>query len=132
MYDEIISSELLEAKTESILKINADTDALIKEVIGERANEYEIAEKEAATFKAAGYPSTDVPSSVSSDAIANGRTNQEACDLIITMSTDWRTMQAALRANRLLVKAKVKNATDIAELAIIELDWRKALAELKR
>jgi len=130
IYDEIISTELAEEKTKATLKFETDTDALIKEVVGERSNEYEIAEKEATAFKLAGYPSAEVPQSISSDAIANSRTNTESCDLILEMAVNWRTLQISLRANRLLAKAQVKNAILISEISTIKTAWNKFLTGL--
>jgi hypothetical protein len=106
-----------------VKKIDSDTDEFIKSVIGERANEYEIAEREATLFKEAGYPELYVPRSISSDAIANNYTNIEACDLIIAMSTNWRAVQSLLRANRLLLKAQAKNSLTIDELAMVDIKW---------
>jgi hypothetical protein len=118
-------------KADAIRGFEYDTDNLIKEVVGERANEYLLAEEEAAVFKAAGYPDLDVPPSVSSDAIASGRTNTEACDLILAMATNWRKAQADLRANRLLAKAKVKAATDVSDIPLIKAAWDEFLMTLR-
>tara|TARA_R110000737_G_scaffold353327_1_gene404203 strand:- start:3967 stop:4689 length:723 start_codon:yes stop_codon:yes gene_type:complete len=114
-----------------INKFESDTDNLIKQVVGNRAQEYALAEEEAISFKAAGYPSNDVPSSISSDAIANGRTNQNACDLILQMANNWRTAQMALRSNRLLSKAQAKAAIDVPSLNIIKQTWDTFIASLK-
>mgnify|MGYP003625193012 CR=1 FL=1 len=118
-------------KADTIRGFEYDTDNLIKEVVGGRANEYLLAEEEATVFKAAGYPDLDVPPSVSSDAIASGRTNTEACDLILTMATNWRKAQADLRANRLLSKAKVKAATDVSDIPLIKAAWDEFLMTLR-
>ena len=128
---EVISDELANAKTNAIRGFEYDTDNLIKEVVGERANEYLLAEEEATVFKAAGYPDLDVPNSVSSDALASGRTNTEACDLILAMAASWRKAQADLRANRLLAKAKVKAATDVSDIPLIKAAWDEFLMTLR-
>ena len=132
MYDKIIATELAEAKTGAILKLERDTDSLIKEIVGERAFEYELAEKEAIAFKAAGYPENDVPASVSSDAIANDYSNTIACDLILTMANSWRAIQSSLRAQRLLSKANTKNALTVEELNTIEASWNDSLILIKQ
>jgi hypothetical protein len=127
-----LDSEFAERKIFLIRKFENDTDNLIREIVGERANEYEIAEQEAIIFKAAGYPENDVPDSVSSDAIASGRTNIEACDLILTIATNWRAIQTALRTNRLLSKANTKNALTVGELNTIEISWETFLIYIKQ
>jgi hypothetical protein len=129
---EEIDAEFANRKTSLIGKFERDTDSLIKEIVGERAFEYELAETEAIAFKAAGYPENDVPASVSSDAIANNYSNTIACDLILTMATNWRGVQTALRANRLMSKANTKNALTIEELNTIEADWDVFLAYIKQ
>lgn len=128
---EVISNELANAKTNAIRSFEYDTDNLIKEVVGQRANEYLLAEEEATVFKAAGYPDLNVPLSVSSDALANGRTPTEACDLILAMAANWRKAQADLRANRLLAKAKVKAATDASDIPLIKATWDEFLVTLR-
>lgn len=132
-YDVILAELLLlqSSKNNSILGFESDTDNLIREVVGERSNEYELAEQEAIAFKAGGYVDADVTPSISSDAIANSRTNKEACDLILTMATNWRTMQVALRAQRLLCKAQVKNATTLAELQTVQDTWNEFIRYIK-
>ena len=129
-YDEILASELVDVKLKAVLKFESDTDVFIKSIVGERAGEYELAEKEATSFKESGYVG-DVPSSVSSDAIANGHSNQIACDNILEMATNWRTMQASLRSNRLMSKAQVKAVTLVSEIDPIKAAWSGFLVELK-
>ena len=118
-------------KTELISQFEYETDNLIREVVGERANEYLLAEQEATAFKAAGYPDLDVPASVISDAVANGRTNTEACDLILAMAVNWRAMQMSLRGQRLLSKAQTKAVTLVSEIAPIKATWDGFLVTLK-
>tara|TARA_R110002167_G_scaffold136886_1_gene323716 strand:+ start:1234 stop:1857 length:624 start_codon:yes stop_codon:yes gene_type:complete len=126
-----INAELATAKKSAISKFEEGTDDLIRSVVGERANEYLLAEEEATVFKAAGYPDLDVPNSVSSDAIANGTSNQIACDLILAMATNWRKAQKDLRANRLLAKAKVKVATTVSDISLVKDTWNEFLMNLR-
>ena len=129
---EEIDAEFADRKTSLISKFERDTDNFIKEIVGERAFEYQLAETEAIAFKAAGYPDTNVPASVSSDAIANNYSNTIACDLILTMATNWRGVQTALRAQRLLSKANTKNALTDDELNVVAVDWDVFLAYIKQ
>ncbi len=126
-----IDTEISNRKTQLISQFEADTDNLIRSVIGERGNEYEIAEQEAISFKAAGYPNVNVPQSISSDAIANGYSNIIACDNILVMSTNWRALQVALRSNRLLLKAQAKNAISLVELQAVETSWNDFMTYIK-
>ena len=84
------------------------------------------------SIKQAGYPDNDVPASISSDAIANGYSNTIACDIILDMANNWRSVQMALRSNRLLAKANTKNATTNEELDVAEQTWDGFLAYIKQ
>jgi len=128
----VIDWHLDKIKNKLVRKLEKDTDNLIRSVVGERSSEYEIAEQEAIAFKAGGYVDADVTPSISSDAIANGRTNTEACDLILSMATNWRAVQSALRANRLLAKANTKNALTVEELNTIETGWNDFLTLIRQ
>lgn len=119
-----------EARAASILQIDADTDSLIRSVIGERSSEYELAEKEAFAFKVAGYPVT-VPSSVSAWAAAKGWTAKAAADSIIATATNWRSAQSTLRAERLLRKEQARTAVDAAALDLVAAQWAAFLTTLK-
>jgi hypothetical protein len=99
-------------------------------VIGERGNEYELAEREASAYKAAGYTGA-VPGSVGAWAAAKGWTATSAADSIIATATDWRSAQATLRAARLLSKEQVRVAVDGAELDLVTADWVLFLAGLR-
>lgn len=128
---EVIADELVQRKANAVLRFEADTDDLIRQVVGERSNEYEIAEQEATAFKAAGYPEFDVPFSVSSDAVANGRTSQEACDLILLMAENWRAVQGILRSKRLMTKAQIKQITVEADADVIITEWDEFINSLR-
>jgi hypothetical protein len=113
-----------------ILQVDTDTDALIKAAVGERLNEYNLAEKEALAYKAAGYTGT-VPTSVSSWATVKGWTATQAADSILSAAEILLSAQQAIRANRLLAKETARTATDIAELDTIKATWGGFLAAIK-
>jgi hypothetical protein len=114
-----------------INQVDKDSDALVELAIGGRVSEYELAEREALVYKSAGYPDTDVPLSVSSWAIAKGYTNTVSADSIITTSTQWRTMQATIRAKRLLTKEQARNSADNTALDAIKNDWDTFVLSLR-
>lgn len=119
------------AKAVLIKQIDADTDALVQAVIGNRTSEYELAEKEANDYKTAGYPASPVPGSVSAWAAAKGWTNTQAADDIIATATGWRTAQASIRANRLLHKENARNAADVTALDTVKSSWSAFLTTIK-
>lgn len=126
-----VAAKFPNAKAAFIIQIDAESDALIEKVIGNRGGEYELAEKEAKEYKAAGYPAAPVPGSVSSWATAKGWTATQAADDIITAATGWRTAQANLRANRLAKKEAGRIAVDGPALDTIKSAWASSLAAIK-
>lgn len=121
---------LAERITWAVLKIDADTDALIRDVIGERGNEYKLADEHARSFKAAGYAGT-VPASVQCWADATGWTATQAADDIIATSNDWLGAQDAIRANRLARKEDARRATDAAGVDAALTAWATFLAQMR-
>jgi hypothetical protein len=125
-----LAVRLAAEKATFIRQVDADTDALIRTVIGERGSEYELAEQEATAYKAAGYTGT-IPGSVASWATAKGWTATQSADSIIVASTNWHTAQAALRANRLARKEAAILAGDVAGLDVVKAQWATFMAALK-
>ena len=109
-------------KPSALVQIDADVDAINLAVIGSRAQEYELAEKHGLEYKDAGYTGT-VPSSVQSWATAKAWTATQAADDILATAAQWRTAQAAIRAQRLLRKEQVRAATDAAGVAAVMAAW---------
>lgn len=103
-------------RTALIKQIDADADAIYRDVQGNRGNEYALAESDATAFKAAGYTGT-APSSVQSWATAKGQTATWAADDILSTATAWRAAMSAIRANRLARKEQARTATDLAPVA---------------
>jgi hypothetical protein len=118
------------AKSAALIQIDADTDAINIAVIGSRAQEYELAERHGLAYKDAGYTGT-VPSSVSSWATAKGWTATQAADDIIATASQWRTAQAAIRAQRLLRKEQVRAATDAAGIMAAMAAWAGFVAAIR-
>jgi hypothetical protein len=114
--DAAIAAALVSARAALLKKIDADTDAIYGAVQGNRGPEYQLAEMDAAAYKAAGY-SGSVPASVQSWATAKGQTTQWAADDILTTATAWRGAQAAIRSNRLARKEAARVATDLTTIA---------------
>jgi hypothetical protein len=103
-----------EIKAANIKKIDADVDLIYMLAIGNRATEYAEAEKQAQTYKDAGYTGT-IPTYVASWLSSNTKsltTAQQATDDILAQATAWRGAAAAMRANRL--SAKKNASTDVS------------------
>jgi hypothetical protein len=117
-------------KTDFIVQIDAESDALIRAVIGERASQYEGAEREALAYKTAGYTGT-VPPKVQAWATAKNQTPTWAADSQIATAAGWRVAENALYATRLLLKEVSQNATDINTLHGAKSQWFTFMAALK-
>lgn len=125
------SAASLAAKISTAVKrMTADTDALIAAVIGNRGDEYILAEKEATAFALAGYTGP-VPESVQSWMDAKGWTATAAADDILAMATAWRAAQRALRSHRQLRQEQSRNAADAAGVDAALAQWAGFLTAIK-
>lgn len=79
---------LAAAQAAGLLQIDADVDQLYARVIGNRAAEYEQAEREATVYTQVGYAGP-VPGMVSAWAQAKGWTGQQAADDIVAQAAAW-------------------------------------------
>lgn len=84
--------------------IDAGADAIVRETIGDRGDEYRQAEADAIAFAASGYQG-NAPISISVWMQASGMSAQAATDDILTQSAAWRAALMQLRAARLQSKA---------------------------
>lgn len=124
-------AELLNAEIAAfVLRIDTDADALIREVIGERASQYAGAEREALAYQAAGYIGT-VPPKVQAWATAKNQTATWAADSQIAAAANWRNAENALYATRLLLKESGRNAIDAESLDVIKTQWAEFIAALR-
>ena len=121
---------LAERIESAVFKIDTDTDAIIRDCIGERGNEYKLAEDEAKSFKAAGYPAT-VPASVKSWADAKGWTATVACDDILATAGGWLNAQSSIRTNRLARKEEARKATTSAGVDAALASWAAFVSQVR-
>lgn len=125
-----IEANIATRKAAALLQIDAEVDAINLAVIGSRGQEYELAEQHGLAYQSAGYTGT-VPSSVSSWAAAKGWTATQAADDILATAAQWRTAQAAIRAQRLLRKEQVRVATDSAGITAAMAAWAGFVAAIR-
>lgn len=92
-----------------------------------RMKEYETAEEQARTFKAASYTGA-VPQYVKSWQDAKGWTAQQACDDIIAASDRWQGALAMLRDSRLKTKEAIKRCTTKADVDALVNTFKTNLA----
>lgn len=107
----------------ALLHIDAETDRVIRDTIGSRAEEYRQAEADATAYRDAGYGGTVPPFVADHQAAKGDWTAQQAADDILSTSAAWRTAQAAIRANRLLCKEHVRRAADLAGVQTGVQQW---------
>ena len=118
------------AQNALIKKIDSDVDEIISAVIGNRASQYEGAEREALAYKAAGYTGT-VPPKVQAWATAKNQTATWAADSQIATSTGWRNAENALYAKRLLLKELARNAANSVALATVQAEWELFVSDIR-
>lgn len=114
----------------AILRIDIDTDAIYGAVLGNRAQEYTLAEADATAYKSAGYPGT-VPASVQCWATAKSWTARQAADDILATASAWRLAQAAIRAQRLSSKEAVRATIDAAGVNTAMEGWAGFVAVIR-
>lgn len=124
------ASNLIEFKTESIIAIDREVDAIYLAAMGNRGPEYTDAEQAAQAYADAGYTGT-VPADVQSWASAKGWTATQAADDILAAATGLRNAKSAIRAARLLRKEQIKAATDGAAVATSMTAWASFAAAIR-
>jgi hypothetical protein len=92
--------------------IDTGADSIVRDVVGNRTEEYRTAESEAQAYKDAGYTG-QAGANVNSWALAQGWTDQQAADDILATAASWRGALEAIRAKRLLLKAQARNGADL-------------------
>lgn len=111
-------------------QIDADVDAIYARVIGNRAAEYEQAEREALAHQAASF-ADPAPPMVQAWADAKGWPGSQAAQDIIAQATAWRGAQTQIRAQRLLRKEQVRTAASDDAVRTAVAAWAAALGQIK-
>ena len=124
------------AKAAFILQVKVEAGQLTTQVLSGLGSEYELAEKEAIAYKAAGYPATPIPSSVEDEIASKAArgvtiTATVAADTIMASATGWRNAQKALRRNRLTVVSAAEVAVDAVALDTIKAGRATFMAALR-
>lgn len=126
---------LASAITTAIDTIDGAADAVRLEVISRQTNteEYKRSEQQARAFKAAGYPSDDVPPCVASWVRAKyreGWTARQAADDIIATADHWYGVLDAIRDLRLCAKEDVRHAASNGDVSARVLQFKSDLSTL--
>lgn len=106
-----------------IAAIYQDCDALVQQVIGGRASEYERAEREAQAFTDVNYTG-QAGAMVTSYASAKGWTAQAAAADILQTAATWRAAQAQMRAQRMLRQEEARTAQSVDAVRAAESAWQ--------
>lgn len=112
-------------------QIDADVDALYARVIGNRAAEYEQAEREALAYADKSFIDP-VPPMVQAWASAKSWTGERAAKDIIAQAGAWRGAQTQIRTQRLLRKEQIRTAVsdDVVHAAVAA--WGEAFGQIKK
>lgn len=124
------AANLATLKTNSVLSIDREVDAIYLSALGNRGPEYTDAEQAAQAYADAGYTGT-VPDAVQSWATAKGWTATQAANDILAAAGQLRAAKSAIRAARLLRKEQVRAAADGAAVATAMAQWTGFVTAIK-
>lgn len=113
-------------QADALRRIDADVNALYADVVGPRAPEYDLAERDAQAWVDAGHTGT-APAAVASWAAASGQSEADAAADILSKAAAWREAMAQVRAQRLAAKAGVRAGSVDGALA----DWSAFIAAMR-
>lgn len=127
---EQVAASLATLKTNAVVAIDREVDAIYAAALGNRGPEYTDAETAAQAYADAGYTGT-VPDAVQSWATAKGWTATQAANDILAAATGLRNAKSAIRAARLLRKEQVRAAADGATVATAMAQWAAFVTAIK-
>lgn len=113
-------------QADALRRIDADVNALYADVVGPRAPEYDLAEREAQAWVTAEH-ADPAPASVASWAAASGQSEPAAAADMLAKAAAWREAMAQVRAQRLAAKAAVRAGNVDAALAT----WAAFIAAMR-
>ncbi|GLS13604.1 hypothetical protein [Hydrogenophaga electricum] len=105
-------------EAQALQLIDAQADAIVRAVIGDRAEEYRQAEAEATAWHASGHADS-APPSVAVWASVSGMDEVAACADILAQAATWRAALLQIRTARLTAKAAIRAGDDATAWA----DW---------
>lgn len=115
--------------------VDSDVDNVYFQVIGNRAQEYLMAEAEARAYLdalGAGGPDPVVGDSIIADMLAHVRTAEEASQVILQMAEAWRSACVVMRTARLIAKANAMKTANAQDLASLALQWQEDMAGVRQ
>lgn len=125
---------LASLQAKSINKPYADIDAVVRDAVGNRTEEYKAAEADARAYRAAGYAGA-VPPSVDCFAQHNPtgivQTGQWAADDIIMRADAFAVAKLAMRQMRFSSQSAMRSATTSAELDAAVAGWTSFIAQIR-
>ena len=128
---EQVAASLATLKTNAVVAIDREVDAIYQAALGNRGPEYTGAELAAQAYADAGYTGT-VPADVQSWATAKGWTATAAANDILTEAAKLRTAKSAIRAARLLRKEQVRAAADGGQVTAAMVAWAGFAAAVRQ
>lgn len=118
----------------ALAKPYADIDAVVRDAVGNRTEEYKDAEADARAYKAAGYIGT-IPPSVNCYAQHNltgsAQTGQWAADDIIARADAFSAAKLSMRESRFASQFAMRAATTNAELDAAVAAWNSFIAQIR-
>lgn len=106
----------------AIAKTYSDIDEIYAAAVGNRGDEYKLAEADALAFKAAGYAGV-CPASISSWKPSSTLTNQQKADTVIAQAIGLRSAISAMRVQRFASQDAMMAAITQAQLDAAVATW---------
>ncbi len=127
---EEVASRLSLAKSAFYVKVEADVNAIIYAVVGEKGREYSDAFADALAFETAGFTGTP-PESVAEWAAIKGQTDEWAAKNVLATGRKWMDAQKLIRRTRLQRKEDALQAVDFTALEAVKVQWDGFVAALR-
>ena len=124
-----VAAKLEDKRVTMLAQVDADTDALYQQTLGNKGSEYEATEAQARAFETAEWQGTP-GELVRVWAEIKGWTDQQAAEDILTETNRWRAAQVSIRAARLRAKETLRTASDSAGIDSAYATWLQFLAHI--
>lgn len=129
-HNALASAQLSLAVAALVRQIDGAVDAIYASAVGNRATEYQKAEEQARSYRAADYAG-DGPKAVAAWANAAGNSARWAADDIIATADAWHTAEDTIRDARLMCKQRARNAKTEEALETVRTQWTAFLAQIQ-
>lgn len=128
---EQLAASLAALKSNAVVAIDREVDAIYAAALGNRGQEYTDAESQARSFAATGFVEP-APHPVDAWAKAKGWDSKRAAEDIIDAAEQLRAAMHSIRAARLLQKELIKSASELAQVRQSMSVWAQFASSIRQ